>query len=56
MRTKERLEAIGIFKDMTSAHARSLAVRYGLDYLITEQPLDFPVAFRSGRLSVYTIR
>jgi len=56
MRTKERLEAIGHFGAMTPHHARSLAARYGLHYLITEQPLDLPVAFSSGRLSVYSIQ
>lgn len=56
MRTQERLEAIGHFGAMTPDHARSLAARYGLHYLITEEPLDLPVAFSSGRLSVYSIQ
>ena len=56
MRTQERLDAIGHFDDMTPSRARSLAARYGLDYLITEQPLDLPIAFQSGRLTVYAIR
>jgi hypothetical protein len=56
MRTQERLQAIGHFGAMTPHHARSLAARYGLHYLITEQPLDLPVAFSSGRLSVYSIQ
>ncbi len=56
MRTQERLEAIGDFGKMTPSHARVLAARYGLDYLITEQTLDLPVAFTSGAISVYAIR
>jgi hypothetical protein len=56
MRTQERLEAIGNFDAMTTAHARALAGRYDLDYLITEQRLQLPVAFESGALRVYTLR
>jgi hypothetical protein len=56
MRTRERLEAIGDFEAMTPTRARALAAAYGLDYLITDQPLDLPVAFSSGALSIYTIR
>ncbi len=56
MRTRERLEAIGDFGSMTPSRARALAARHGLDYLITEQPLDLPVAFSSGAISIYSIR
>lgn len=56
MRTMERLEAIGNFGEMTASRARSLAAEYGLDYLVTEQPLDLPVAFSSGAITVYRIR
>jgi hypothetical protein len=56
MRTQERLKAIGHFGAMTPHHARSLAARYGLHYLITDQPLDLPIAFSSGRLAVYSIQ
>jgi hypothetical protein len=56
MRTQERLEAIGNFEALTPVHARALAARYGLDYLVTEQRLDLPVAFESGAVRVYTIR
>jgi hypothetical protein len=56
MRTRERLEAIGNFETLTPLHARALAGRYGLDYLVTEQRLDLPVAFESGALRVYAIR
>lgn len=56
MRTRERLEAIGDFELMTPSRARALGAAYGLDYLITEQTLDLPVAFTSGAISIYTIR
>jgi hypothetical protein len=41
---------------MTAGRARSLGERYGLDYLVTEQPLDLPLAFASGPLRVYRLR
>ena len=56
VRTQERLRAIGTFDAMSPDHARTLAARYDLDYLVTEQVLDLPVAFESGRLRVYTLQ
>lgn len=56
MRTRERIDAISGFDEMTPEQARSLAARYDLDYLITEQPLDLPVAFESGALRVYRLQ
>ena len=56
VRTAEHIEAIGPFAALTAAHARSLATDHALDYLVTEQPLDLPLAFESGRLHVYWLR
>jgi hypothetical protein len=56
MRTRDRLEAIGEFSALTPARARELAAEYGIDYLVTEQPMDLPLAFSSGRLRVYRLR
>lgn len=56
MRTRERLEAIGDFEALTAARARALAAAYELDYLVTEQTLDLPVAFSSGAITVYRLR
>jgi hypothetical protein len=56
MRTRERVEALAGFEALTPADARALAGRYDLDYLVTEQPLDLPEAFASGRLRVYDLR
>jgi hypothetical protein len=56
LRTQERFEAIRDYHLLTAARARALAAQYALDYFITEQALDLPIAFSSGRVFVYTIR
>lgn len=56
LRTQERYAAIRDYHLLTAWRARELAARYGLDYFVTEQVLDLPVAFSSGRLFVYAIR
>jgi hypothetical protein len=56
MRTRERMAALGDFPALTSARARALAGEYGLDYLVTEQPMDLPLAFSSGAIRVYRLR
>jgi len=56
IRTRDRLAELEDFEAMTPGRARSLAARHGLDYLVTEQPLDLPLAFASGPLRVYRLR
>jgi hypothetical protein len=56
MRTRDRMAALGDFSALTSARARALADQYGLDYLVTEQPMDLPLAFSSGAIRVYRLR
>jgi hypothetical protein len=56
IRTRDRIAAAGNFDAMTSEHARSLAARYGLDYVVTEHTLALPMAFESGPLHVYRLR
>jgi hypothetical protein len=56
LRTRDRVQELGDFTTLTAAHARALASRYGLDYLVSEDSLDLPVAFSSGRLRVYRLR
>ena len=50
IRTRDRIAAVGDFDAMTPERARTLGAQYGLDYLVTEQPLDLPLAFESGKL------
>ena len=55
IRTRERLAETADFARLTPERARALAGRYGLDYLVTEQPLDLPIAFQSGALTIYRL-
>jgi hypothetical protein len=56
VRTAERVAAIGDFPSLTPDRARALSSQYGLDYLVSEQMLDLPVAFSSGQLRIYRLR
>jgi hypothetical protein len=56
IRTRDRLAALGGFDTLTAARARDLAARFDLDYLVADRPLELPVAFRSGQLTVYRLR
>jgi hypothetical protein len=56
IRTRDRLAALGDFAMLDAGRARGLAGRYELDYLITERPVDLPLAFESGRIRVYRLR
>jgi hypothetical protein len=52
----DRIAAIGDFGEMTAERARTLAARYGVDYLVTEHPLDLPIAYRNARFIIYAMR
>ena len=55
VRTQERLAVAQDFHQLTPDRARAIGARYGLDYLVTEQALDLPIAFQSGPLRVYRL-
>lgn len=56
MRTRDRLAVLGDFATLTPGRARQLAAEYDLDYLVTEQPMDLPIAFRAGRITIYRLK
>jgi hypothetical protein len=56
IRTDERIRAIPDFLHLSAADARSLGAEYRLDFLVTEQRLELPVAFESGALRVYRLQ
>jgi hypothetical protein len=56
IRTRDRLAEVQEFDKMTPERARALAARYGLDFLVTPQALDLPLAYSSGSLRVYRLR
>ena len=55
-RVARRIEDIGDFEELTPLRARTLAGRYALDYLITEQRLALPRVGAYGPLLVYALR
>jgi hypothetical protein len=56
IRTRDRLEELRDFDTMSPDRARSLGRQYALDFLVTMQSLDLPVAYSSGPLRVYRLR
>jgi hypothetical protein len=56
MRTRERVGELGDFPNLTPEHARALAQKYDLNYLVTEQTIDLPEVFRSGQLRIYRLK
>jgi hypothetical protein len=56
IRTRDRLQMLGDFASLTPDRARQLAAAYDLDYLVTEETLDLPIAFRSGRITIYRLK
>jgi hypothetical protein len=56
MRTRDRLAELQDFDMLTPERARALATRYNLDYLVTTQSIDLPIAHSSGSLRVYRLR
>ncbi|MEQ1575702.1 MAG: hypothetical protein ABL993_15795 [Vicinamibacterales bacterium] len=56
VRVVERSAAIGDFAQMTPEHARELAGRYDLDYLVTEADLALPMAYRNAQMRIYSLK
>jgi hypothetical protein len=56
LRTRDRVEELGDFPALTPQHARALARKYDLDYLVTEQEMDLPQAFSAGKIRIYRLR
>ena len=54
-RISERLADLGDFTSLDATRALTLADRYELDFLITEQELDLPEAQRTGQFHVYDL-
>jgi hypothetical protein len=56
MRTRDRLQELDRLEEWPPARIRAFGARHGIDYYVTEQMLDLPLAFSSGPLRVYRIR
>ena len=55
-RVSSRIAELGDFAALEPAHARWLAKRHDLDYLITEHDIALPMVHRNGRFAVYDLR
>jgi hypothetical protein len=55
-RVMDRTMAVDDFKALTPEKARSLAMRYDLDYLVTATEMPLPEAYRNSRFHVYALR
>jgi hypothetical protein len=55
MRVSRRIEDLGDFSRLTPEKARSLAVQYDLDYLITDSRMALPIAYQNSRFRVYAL-
>ena len=51
----QRIADLGAFNTLQLAHARALARRYDLDYLITEREVSLPLTPRFGRFTIYNL-
>jgi hypothetical protein len=56
MRVAERLPLVANFDALSAESVRALALKYDLDYLVTETTLPLPIAYRNARLTVYRLR
>lgn len=56
VRVVDRTQAVGDFTTLTSEHARELAGRYELDFLVTEADLPLPLAYRNDQFRIYSLR
>jgi hypothetical protein len=56
MRVAERRETLGDFATLSPERVRALAARYDLDYLVSEQALALPEAYRNARFRIYRLR
>jgi hypothetical protein len=56
MRVLTRIGALGDFQRLTANRARELAAAYDIDYLVAEQSLDLPVAYRNRRFTIYAVK
>jgi hypothetical protein len=55
VRTTRRLAAVPDFTKLTASEAQRLGAEFHLNFIVTEEPLDLPLAFESGAIRVYRL-
>jgi hypothetical protein len=56
LRTRERLQRVALFREMSADQLRAVGRDYQLDYLICEAEMPLPLVFQSGAIRVYRLR
>ena len=56
VRVVERRRALGDFPGLSAERARALAVRYDLNFLVTEATLDLPEVYRNAQFRIYALK
>jgi hypothetical protein len=56
VRVLDRIQAIGDFAALTADRANDLAVRYDLDYLVSERRLPLPLVYHNAQFTIYRLR
>ena len=55
VRVSQRIQDLGDFARITPEKARSLAIHYDLDYLISDRRMALPIVYRNSRFWVYAL-
>ena len=56
VRTRDRLQRVALFTEMSADQLRDVGRDYQLDYLISEAELPMPLIYQSGLIRVYRLR
>ena len=56
VRTRDRLQRVALFTEMSADQLRDVGRDYQLDYLISEAEMPMPLIYQSGLIRVYRLR
>jgi len=56
LRTRDRLQRVALFTEMSADQLRDVGRDYQLDYLISEAEMPMPLIYQSGLIRVYRLR
>jgi hypothetical protein len=56
LRTRDRLQRVALFTEMSPEQLRAVGRDYQLDYLISEAEMPMPLIYQSGLIRVYRLR
>jgi hypothetical protein len=56
LRTRDRLQRVALFTEMSLDQLRDVGRDYQLDFLISEAEMPMPLIYQSGLIRVYRLR